>query len=44
MYDWERQITGNVFVDFMISSTGKVKNVQESKPVYPHRMLKPKGL
>jgi TonB family protein len=28
-------ITGKVFVDFMVSSTGKVKNVQVSKPVHP---------
>jgi TonB family protein len=29
------KITGKVFVDFMVSSTGKVKNVQVSKPVHP---------
>jgi TonB family protein len=28
-------ITGKVFVDFMVSSKGKVKNVQVAKPVHP---------
>ncbi|MFA5818847.1 MAG: TonB family protein [Bacteroidales bacterium] len=28
-------ITGTVYVDFMISSTGKVKNVQVARPVHP---------
>jgi|WetSurMetagenome_2_1015567.scaffolds.fasta_scaffold00723_7 TonB family protein len=29
------KITGKVFVDFMVSSSGKVKNVQVTKPVNP---------
>ena len=29
------KITGKVYVDFMVSSTGKVKNVQVNKPVHP---------
>ena len=29
------KITGKVNVDFMVSSTGKVKNVQVTKPVNP---------
>ena len=29
------KITGKVFVDFMVSSTGKVKNIAVSKPVHP---------
>jgi TonB family protein len=29
------KITGKVFVDFMVSSTGKVKNVQVNKSVHP---------
>ena len=29
------KITGKVYVDFMVSTTGKVKNVQVSTPVHP---------
>jgi TonB family protein len=31
----KKKITGKVYVDFMVSSTGKVKDVVVSKPVHP---------